>query len=227
LGIFDKLFGINQFINKDKNKKLTQLEKALEEINLIKLKDSLPSRDELIESIKSLNNKFYHSNEIHNFILNIESMDDSNLNKVNLYTIGVLVKNLNGIRDAIMIFNWCVMMDKYYFQGYLQIGDCNLESYKENNDKQYLEKALQYYKTSIYYCEKNYKDDGYNTPKVNYLGGNYFKIGICYRELGKMRIGKSAIIKARNMVTDGFSVHQIEGYGDWSQILETFKLKSK
>lgn len=121
-----------------------------------------------------------------------------------------------------MFFEWCIQMDLNYFQAYNRLGECWMKLRDRfDTDSGYWEKAIQYFRTSIYFCEKTYNDTG-GVPKENCLGDNYLKIGICYKEIGELQLGKNFVIKAREMVTDGYTHYQHLGFDDWSQILQTF-----
>ena len=201
------------------------IEETLSEINLVQVNEEAPSKDKIIQNAQWLNDRMYRDGQLYDWIQELAVPffeSSSNTYKVYVYAIGARLFDLGEIKEAKIFFEWCIQIDTNYFQAYKFLGDCLMKLRSRfDTASGYWEEAIQYFRTSIYYCEKTYNDSR-GVPKENYLGDNYLKIGICYKEIGELQLGKSFVIKASEIVTDTYTHYQDLGFDNWSQILQIF-----
>jgi tetratricopeptide (TPR) repeat protein len=207
----------------------SQVEKILNEFDLIKIDRSLPSIQELMKQISSdtcwEGERYQELVEIDNAILNLViEGDDYNNNWYKSYIFAFAVKlyELTMAREipveassfARKYFEMALVIDKEYYQAYNRLGDCWI--YVNSSEKE----AIGCYKAALKYHGKGrnstvmFQNSGDNFL----LGDNYFKIGMCLQKLGREDDSILFIAFAQQYVEEDDYLYAGLGFNSWEDV---------
>jgi hypothetical protein len=196
----------------------------LSRFQTVSLPDSMPDISDIknyVNIVAAANQKIPEIQNIAFGLESIKSLEDPIL-KSALYSLGSSLFKLtirgdipdDNIKTAKTFLEWSIKIDDAYYEAYNHLGDCWMRIVGG------FEKAVSCYKAALTTVEQEgiLTDPEFKKFFNNFIGDNFFKIGICLIKLNRKNDAELFLTLAHTIVSTDYQGFHDMGLKSWDQV---------